>query len=76
MAPLSRREALAGTLGAGLLAATPAFAAAGQAGAARDVLTRLFGPSAGTIGLSLETRRREALVRSPKPGRKAVGARR
>jgi alpha-N-acetylglucosaminidase len=54
LAALSRREALAGTLGAGLLAAAPALAAADQTGAARDVLTRLFGPSAGKISLSLE----------------------
>jgi alpha-N-acetylglucosaminidase len=54
LASLSRREALAGTLGAGLLAAAPALAAADQTSAARDVLTRLFGPSAGKIGLSLE----------------------
>jgi len=48
----SRREALVGSLSAGLAAATPALSAG--ADAARGVLTRLFGPAAGKIRLSLE----------------------
>jgi alpha-N-acetylglucosaminidase len=52
---LSRRQAIAGASGAGLLAAAPALASdrSGIA-AARGVLTRLFGPRARAVGLSLE----------------------
>lgn len=55
---VSRREALAQTLaGAAVSAAMPAWAnpgGAGEAGAASSVLTRLFGPAAARIGLTLE----------------------
>ncbi|THD65259.1 alpha-N-acetylglucosaminidase [Phenylobacterium sp.] len=51
---VSRREALSRTLAASALtAAAPAWAA-GESGAARGVLTRLFGPAAARIALTLE----------------------
>ena len=52
MAP-SRREALVGSLSAGLIAAAPALGAANTA-VARAVLTRLFGPEAAGVALTLE----------------------
>ncbi|THD74558.1 MAG: alpha-N-acetylglucosaminidase [Phenylobacterium sp.] len=55
--PLSRRQALARSLGAWLFAAaSPAMASRGRTDteAARAVLTRLFGPAARAIALSLE----------------------
>ena len=53
---VSRREALAGTLAASVFAAAaPALAGQGDASdAARGVLTRLFGPAATRIALTLE----------------------
>jgi alpha-N-acetylglucosaminidase len=51
---VSRREALSRALAASAVAAaTPAWAA-GDGGAARGVLTRLFGPAAARIALTLE----------------------
>ncbi len=50
----SRREALIGSLSAGLAAATPTLAADDRTLAARGVLTRLFGSRAGKIVLTLE----------------------
>ena len=50
----SRRQALAGSLSAGLLGATPSLGATDNTAAARGVLTRLFGPKARNIALTLE----------------------
>ncbi|HEX3366720.1 alpha-N-acetylglucosaminidase [Phenylobacterium sp.] len=53
---VSRREALSRALAASALAAgAPAWAATGDAPAARDVLMRLFGPAASRIALMLES---------------------
>jgi alpha-N-acetylglucosaminidase len=60
---LSRREALAGSLGAGVLASvSPALAQRldGGADAVRGVVARLFGPAAQAISLHLESSPRSA----------------
>jgi alpha-N-acetylglucosaminidase len=52
----SRRQALAGSLGAGLLTAAPVLAATDNTASARGVLRRLFGAGARNIALTLEPR--------------------
>jgi alpha-N-acetylglucosaminidase len=51
---ISRRQALTGSAGAGLLAAAPALAATDNTASARGVLRRLFGAGARDIALTLE----------------------